>query len=84
MAGYKLKDETDLAWLDNRDQVKLDVRKVVRRLENALLDELSRDFTAAIARGELLELRPGEAQIAALLKKQADRLVLEAGDDEVA
>lgn len=82
MAGYKLKDETDLAWLDNRDQVKLDVRKVVRRLENALLDELAREFTSAINRGELLELRPGEAAIARLLKKQADRLALEAGDEE--
>jgi hypothetical protein len=82
MAGYKLKDETDLAWLDNRDQVKLDVRKVVRRLENALLDELAREFTAAINRGEILELRPGEAQIAALLKKQADRLSIEAGNAE--
>ncbi len=76
--AYVLKDEVTLAWFDNRDQIKLDIRKVVRRLENQLLDEVSRQFTEASNRGEILNLRPGEAEIARLLKGQADRLALEA------
>ena len=81
MAGYKRKDEIDLAWLDNRDQVKLDIRKITRRLENEVFDQLAAEFVAAINRGEILELRPGEAHIAALLKMQADRLSLESSHD---
>ena len=84
MAGYRKKDDVDLAWLDNRDQVKLDIRKVTRRLENEVLDALAEEFNEGIARGELLELRPGEAHIAAVLKQQAARLALEAGTDEEA
>ncbi len=76
--GYALKDEVMLAWLDNRDQVKLDIRKVVRRVENQLLNEVQIQFTEASNRGEILNLRPGEAEIARLLKRQADRLALEA------
>ena len=76
MAGYKKKDAVDLAWLDNRDQVKLDIRKLTRRLEDEVLASLSAEFTAGIARGELIEIRPGEEEIARLLSKQAERLVL--------
>ena len=77
MAGYKSKTEVDLAWLDNRDQVKLDIRKVARRLENEVFGQLDREFEQALARGEILELRPPESEIARLLRDQALRLEAE-------
>jgi hypothetical protein len=77
MAGYKRLPETELAWRDNRDQVKLDIRKITRRLENEVLDELDEAFNAGISRGEILELRPGDAAIANLLKEKANQLALE-------
>lgn len=64
-------DAVEHAWRDNRDQVKLDIRKVTRRLEDAVLEKLATDFDAALARGELIELRPGEVALTQLVKRFA-------------
>ena len=84
MAGYKSKSEVDLAWFDNRDQVKLDIRKCVRRLENEVFEQLDKEFTEALKRGELLELRPPQSEIARLLRHQAERLELESNGTDTA
>ena len=68
------KDEVRLAWLDNRDQIKLDLRKLMRRVENEVLNELDSQFVSAINSGKILELRPGEESLRKLIVNQAKAL----------
>lgn len=82
MARYSRKDEVDLAWDDNRDQLRLDIRKITRRMENEALAELAAQFDAGIKRGEILELRRGDEALARLLMSHAERIAIEAGFED--
>ena len=61
--SHKHKNEAELAWLDNRDQVKLDIRKLTRRLENAVMTEVYEQYIDALNQGKILELRPAETEL---------------------
>jgi hypothetical protein len=68
------KDEVRLAWLDNRDQVNLDLRKVMRRVQNEVLKELEDQFLEGIRAGEILELRPATHTLLTLMSDKAKLL----------
>lgn len=72
--SYKKKDAVRLAWEDNRDQVKVDLRKVLRRLENEVMDVMDRNFSKALSEGRLLQLRPGAKAIVDIVKREAAAL----------
>jgi hypothetical protein len=75
LKGYHpYKDEEKLAWLDNRDQVKLDLKKLMRRIENEVMLALETRFLEGLDRGELLELRPGQETLKTLIVDQAKAL----------
>jgi hypothetical protein len=70
--GYHLsKDEVRLAWLDNRDQVKLDLRKIFRRVENDVLTELENQFLVALNKGKIMELQPAQETLRKLIVRHA-------------
>lgn len=71
MSYHVHKDDIKLAWLDNRDQVKLDLRKIMRRIENEVLTELEDQFLTGLEDGKVLELRPGEDSLRGLVKRHA-------------
>lgn len=73
--GYHVyKDEVRLAWMDNRDQVKLDLRKLLRRVENEVLKKLEDQFVAGIQTGELLQIRPPVEALTELVADAAKQL----------
>jgi hypothetical protein len=60
---HKHKNEAELAWLDNRDQVKLDIRKLARRVENEVMAVVYQRYVDALNKGEILELRPAADEL---------------------
>lgn len=81
MSYHVHKDDVKLAWLDNRDQVKLDLRKIMRRIENEVLTELEDQFLEGLEEGKVLELRPGETTLKNLTRKHSLALT-EIGEDD--
>lgn len=71
--NYKQKNEAELAWLDNRDQVKLDIRKLARRLENVAMAAVYERYIEALNKGEILELRPAVEELQKILLDTAQR-----------
>jgi len=63
MSYHVHKDDIALQWMDNRDVVKGMIRSLTRRVENEILRILDEEFTAAVAKGELVELLPGSDEI---------------------
>lgn len=78
--GYKAKGEVTLAWLDNREKIALQGRQLLRRVLDVALDELDREFKAALHRGEILQLDKSKAELRSLLLTTAQR-ELGSGDD---
>ncbi len=71
MGSYRAKSQSALTWLDNRDQIKLDLRKIMRKLENSILDEAGHQFDQALADGKLIEQRFDAGRIISLIKQKA-------------
>lgn len=61
--SYNKKDEHQLAWLDNKDSAKLEIKKIARRLENAVFDELAVEFDQAVLEGRVLDIHFDRAYI---------------------
>lgn len=71
--GYKELNEAELAWKDNREQISLQARQILRRVLNVALTELSNEFIAGIENGEILEINPGQEELKALLLKASQK-----------
>lgn len=69
--AYKRKTEIDHAWNDVRDQIRLNIRKVVRRLEDRVLAEADQKFTAAVAAGRIDQLEVSDDAARKLIKQAA-------------
>lgn len=67
--AYTKKNEIQLTWLENKDQLRLDLRHMLRRVENNIMDELQKQFNEGISRGELLKLRRGPEELTKLMKQ---------------
>jgi hypothetical protein len=50
--GYKELHEAELSWRENREQINLQGRQILRRVLNEALTELSEQFIAALENGE--------------------------------
>lgn len=71
--GYKELTEVELAWRDNRENITLQGKQILRRVLNQALLELDRQFIEALNRGEILEINPGKDELRALLLASATK-----------
>lgn len=69
--GYREISEVDLVWRENRENINLQGRQILRRVLNTALAELDRQFVEALERGEVLEINPGQEELKELLFKSA-------------
>ena len=73
--GYHVhKDEVRLAWLDNRDTANLQLKIIMRRVQDAVLTELEDEFLAAIHDNKIPEFAPDMTGLRALVAKHANHL----------
>lgn len=79
MSYHIHKDEIQLTWLDNRDTIKNEIKKIVRRVENELFRQLDDEYTAAVSAGEVIVVRPGSGELETLFK---EAVIAALGDDE--
>lgn len=75
--GYKQVSQAELAWRDNRENITLQARQILRRVLNQALSELDKQFMEGLERGEILEINPGKEELKSLLLQNA-QLELEA------
>lgn len=71
--GYKGIEEAELAWRENRENITLQGRQILRRVLNEALQELDRQFMEALNRGEILEINPGQQELRQLLFESAQK-----------
>lgn len=71
--GYRELTEAELAWRENRENITLQGRQILRRVLNAALVELDRQFLEALNNGEILEINPGQEELKELLLASAER-----------
>lgn len=74
MAGHKHKTAAELAWLESRDQARLVIRSIMRRVENEVFAELDQQFKSELAHGKLARLRLNRTNAAALIARHAEGL----------
>lgn len=65
--------EAELAWRDNRENINLQGRQLLRRVLNKALTELDRQFLAGLERGEILEINPTKNELKELLLSSAQK-----------
>lgn len=75
--GYREISEVELVWRENRENINLQGRQILRRVLNDALTELDRQFTEALERGEILEINPGHQELKELLFKSAQKELVE-------
>ncbi len=80
--GYKEISEAELSWRENRENITLQGRQLLRRLLNNALTELDKQFVDALNRGEILEINPGQKELKELLFKSAQKELVENVSDE--
>ena len=71
--GYKEISDIELAWRENRENITLQGRQILRRVLNKALLELDKQFLEALNRGEILEINPGQEELKALLFASAQK-----------
>jgi len=71
--GYKEISEADLVWRENRENITLQGRQILRRVLNAALTELDRQFLEGLERGEILQINPGQNELKSLLLDKAQK-----------
>lgn len=71
--GYRQIDEAELAWRENRENITLQGRQILRRVLNTALAELDRQFMDALNRGEIMEINPEKQELNELLLQSAKR-----------
>lgn len=75
--GYKEISEVELTWRENRENISLQGRQILRRVLNKALFELDKQFLEALERGEILEINPGQNELKELLFKSAQAELVE-------
>ena len=75
--GYRELSDIELSWRENRENINLQARQILRRVLNDALTELDRQFTEALERGEILEINPGQQELRELLFKSAQAELVE-------
>lgn len=75
--GYREISEVDLVWRENRENINLQGRQILRRVLNTALAELDKQFVEALERGEVLEINPGQDELKELLFKSAQAELVE-------
>ena len=71
--GYREITEAELAWRENRENITLQARQILRRVLNKALTELDQQFLEGLDRGEILEINPGQKELKALLLKNSQK-----------
>lgn len=71
--GYRELSEAELVWRENRENINLQGRQLLRRVLNAALVELDEQFRDALNRGEILEITPTKTELQQLLLASAER-----------
>ena len=71
--GYKQISDAELAWRENRENITLQGRQLLRRVLNEALAELDRQFLDGLERGEILEINPGQKELKQLLLGTAQK-----------
>jgi len=71
--GYRELSEAELAWRDNREQITLQGKQILRRVLNKALAELDRQFLEGLDRGEILEINPTKEELKELLFQSAQK-----------
>ena len=71
--GYKQISEAELAWRENRENITLQGRQLLRRVLNEALAELDKQFLEGLERGEILEINPGQKELKELLFDKAKK-----------
>jgi len=71
--GYKEATEAELVWRENRENITLQGRQILRRVLNKALVELDKQFLDALNKGEILEINPGQEELKALLLANAQK-----------
>jgi hypothetical protein len=75
--GYREISEPELVWRENRENISLQGRQILRRLLNTALTELDQQFIEALERGEILQINPGQQELKELLFKSAQKELVE-------
>jgi hypothetical protein len=71
--GYRELSEAELVWRENRENINLQGRQLLRRVLNSALVELDEQFRDALNRGEILEITPTKIELQQLLLASAER-----------
>lgn len=75
--GYRELSDIELAWRENRENISLQGRQILRRMLNEALIELDKQFSEGLTRGEVLEINPTKQELKDLLFKSAQRELVE-------
>lgn len=67
MASYNRKTEARLCWEDVQKEVTLTLDKVLRRVKNTVLAEMSDEFDAALVDGSIVEISTNTDEIKRLV-----------------
>jgi hypothetical protein len=71
--GYKELTEIELVWRENRENVSLKGRQILRRVLNQVLLEIDEQFLEALNRGEILEINPNQKELKEFLFRSAQK-----------
>jgi hypothetical protein len=71
--GYKEISQAELAWRENRENINLQARQILRRVLNKALTELDHQFIKGLEEGVILEINPGKKELKALLLKSSQK-----------
>lgn len=69
MASYNRKSEARLCWEDVQKEVTLTLDKILRRVKNTVLAEMSDEFDAALIEGAIIEVGTNTDEIKRLVAK---------------
>jgi len=71
--GYTELNDVELAWRENRENISLQARQVLRRVLNQALAELDKQFKEGLEQGVILEINPTKAELKQLLLDSAQK-----------
>jgi hypothetical protein len=70
---YVARSEAQSTWDENLERLALEARQITKRIMDKAKEELSREFRAALDRGEILELESARSDLKRFLLKHAVR-----------
>lgn len=70
-----LRSDQDYQRIENREAVRLKLRQIARRVGDAAIFHLDRQFEEALANGVVLRVGYSENELEQLIRQSADRLL---------